>query len=124
MQLAFNISMSMDILTDKRVHQWTSDAFFVTQDELKGDPVPPSCSFQCVNLEFVEIQIKKYDDRELGLLGCLLQIAHALKHVKLRPVSEHNSNDYNRFSEKWESLKKTWEQGNMSEKIREFSFQF
>lgn len=79
-------------------------------------------TYRLVNLQMVEIDVHKYDANELGLLGCLLQIAPALKEVTLRPAGERENRKS--FFDSWESLKKSCEQGMMAEKIYDISFYF
>jgi len=93
------------------------------------------------NLQFVEIELYKYDEKELRLLCCLLEVAPALKELKLRPYAyprpdhegeqdennsflKHDEERYNSFLGKWEALKKGREQGKITQSIREFSFHF
>eukprot|EP00253_Pinus_taeda_P007803 PITA_07803 len=94
-------------------------------DSPERDPIPLSSMSPLPNLQLVEMQINECDERELHLLGCLLQIAPALKEVKLKPALNCNNELYRLFLEKWQSLKQGREQGNVTEEtICEFSFRF
>eukprot|EP00253_Pinus_taeda_P007369 PITA_07369 len=84
-------------------------AEYVTQEDVEGDPIAPASTYPLVNLQLIQMDIIKYDARVLRLLGCLLQIAPGLKQVKPQPPEE--------FFQMWESLKKSREQGTISEEI-------
>ena len=86
--------------------------------------MPPSFTYPLANLQLVKIQVNKYDERELGLLGCIAQTAPALKEVKLEPARGRDNEQYNSFLEKWESMKKFRYPGMITENIREYSFYF
>eukprot|EP00253_Pinus_taeda_P030170 PITA_30170 len=96
-------------------------------EETEGevDPLVQCLTYPLVNLQIVEIDVHKYDVKELGLLGCILQIAPALKEVTLRPAPGGERDNRQSFFESWESLKRSREQGTvMPEKICEISFVF
>eukprot|EP00253_Pinus_taeda_P010540 PITA_10540 len=78
-------------------------------EDVEGDPIAPASTYPLVNLQLIQMDIIKYDARVLRLLGCLLQIAPGLKQVKPRPPED--------FFQMWESLKKSREQGTISEEI-------
>jgi len=47
--------------------------------ELARDPVPPCLSSPLVNLQFLVVDINKFDEKEIAVLGGLLQSTPALK---------------------------------------------
>lgn len=95
----------------------------VILEEADGDSIAPALTYPLANLQLVEIDINKYDASELRLLGCLVQIAPALKEVKVRA---RRREQHKLFFQVWESLKKSREQGTITEEIplREFVFSF
>eukprot|EP00253_Pinus_taeda_P026184 PITA_26184 len=78
-------------------------------EDAEGHPIAPASTYPLVNLQLIQMDIIKYDARVLRLLGCLLQIAPGFKQVKPRPPED--------FFQMWKSLKKSREQGTISEEI-------
>ena len=75
------------------------------QEVPKRDPFPQSSMSPLPNYQLIEIQTNKYDERELPILGCLLQKAPTLKEVNLKLTIKRNNEHPNFFLEKWKSLK-------------------
>lgn len=93
--------------------------------------MPPYLSSPLANFRAIEADIHKYDENEIGFLGCLLQRAPVLENVKLHyPGKEiqfpSNPDDtqYEWFAEKWKCMAKDYDEGKMSEKACDFGFYF
>lgn len=92
-------------------------------EEAEGGPVLHFLTRPFFNLQFVEIEINKHDEKELCLLRCLLQKAPALEEVRLRPPPGGHGNNRS-FFKMCRYLMKCCEQGTLSQQLYEINFRF
>lgn len=72
--------------------------------ELARDPVPARLSIPLINLQFLGVDLVQLDDREIAVVGCLLQSTPALKIMDFSLPEEYAKTQYIKFLERISEL--------------------